>query len=67
MSDYEYENARRVCYAGGAVFIPVCEKCHRFVKRHKTIWISEHFGLSDRPNAECSKCGPTRMLFEGFF
>jgi hypothetical protein len=66
LADYSYENMRRVSYKGGAVFIPVCEKCFRFVKSRPTIRMSEINGLKDEPNADCSKCGPTKMLFEGF-
>lgn len=64
-----YENTRRVSYKadedGDAVFVPVCEKCGRFVKANETIRINAN-GLADEPNATCSKCGPTKMLFEGF-
>lgn len=65
MTDFEYESARRVCYDGGATFVPVCEKCGRFVKADTQIFEGES-GLSPEPNATCSKCGRTRMLFEGF-
>jgi ribosomal protein S26 len=61
-----YENFRRKCYEGGAQFVPVCEKCGRFVKADKTIRVNEITGLHPGPNADCSKCGRTRMLFEGF-
>jgi RNase P subunit RPR2 len=68
---YEYENMRRIVYRdydiGDAVFVPVCEKCGRFVKPDKTIQASEDTGLKDQPNATCSKCGRVEMLFEGFF
>lgn len=66
MTDYEYINARRVTYEGGAQFVPVCEKCGRFVKADETI-IENTNGLSEEPNATCSKCGRTHMLFEGFY
>ena len=61
-----YENMRRVSYEGGAQFIPVCEKCFRFVKADDEILINELSGLNDQPNATCSKCGRTKMIFEGF-
>jgi hypothetical protein len=61
-----YENVRWRSYEGGATFIPVCERCGRFVKADEEVWVSEGAGLSDRPNATCSKCGRTRMLFVGF-
>jgi len=63
---FEYEGMRRVQYEDGATFVPVCSKCSRFVKADKEIWFNEITGLKDVPNAECSKCGPTKMLFEGF-
>ena len=67
MSNYSYENTRRVSYEStGATFVPVCEKCFRFVKNRPTIQFNEMTGLKDEPNADCSKCGPTKMLFEGF-
>ncbi len=58
--------SRRITYAGGAVFIPKCEKCGKYVKPDKSIKIIST-GLKDEPNATCSKCGRTKMLFEGFF
>lgn len=62
----EYEGTRRVVYNCGAVFVPVCEKCGRFVKADATIRVSDS-GLAPEPNATCKKCGRTTMLFEGFF
>lgn len=62
-----HENTRRISYDGGAVFVPVCEECGRFVKADDTVMISEDSGLKDQPNATCSKCGRTKMVFEGFF
>lgn len=64
---YSYENTRRVCYEGGAVFVPVCEKCGRFVKADKKIKVNDLSGLKDEPNATCKKCGRVKMIFEGFF
>jgi len=66
MTDFAYENGPRVGYQGGAQFVAVCETCGRFVKADATIKVSEGNGLSSGPNATCSKCGRTRMLFEGF-
>lgn len=66
MTDATYENTRRVSYEGGAVFVPVCETCGRFVKADTTIRVHDWHGLSKDPNATCKKCGRTRMLFEGF-
>jgi len=69
--DYSYEGARRISYGAtedsyGAVFIPVCEKCGRFVKADAEIKVNESEGLADEPNATCKKCGRVKMLFEGF-
>ena len=53
---------------GTACFVRVCEKCGRFVKANDSIRVNLfEGGLIDEPNAICSKCGPTKMLFEGFF
>ena len=62
----EYESMRRVCYKGGASFVPVCHSCGRFVKADPTIKVNEITGLSKETNALCSKCGRTQMLFGGF-
>lgn len=67
---YEYENIKRISYetdGGIAVFIPVCEKCGRFVTADKLIYANESKGLKDYHSATCSKCARTKMLFEGFF
>lgn len=66
--DFEYQGTRRVQYEGGALFVPVCEKCGCFVKADSTVRVSEGLGLDEKsPNATCSRCGRTRMLFEGFY
>lgn len=66
MTEATYENTRRVCYEGGAQFVPVCETCGRFVKADAVVYSNEVVGLKDEPNATCKKCGRTKMLFEGF-
>ena len=69
---YEYENMSRIAYGsqddeyGQAIFIPVCQTCGRFVKADKEIKL-QGGTLADQPNADCKKCGRTKMLFEGFF
>jgi len=68
----EYVNLRRINYdcgdaIGVASFVPVCEKCHRFVRYNPQIRVNEMTGLSKEPNAICKHCGPTHMPFEGFF
>lgn len=65
---HEYEKVRRLVYGDGATYVPVCEKCFRFVKANKKIKLRELDGQpKDEPNAKCKKCGPTKMLFEGFY
>jgi hypothetical protein len=60
----EYENTRRLVYGDedNATFIPVCEKCGRFVKADEIVFINDR----KKDNATCSKCGRTKMLFEGY-
>lgn len=64
-SDNTYENFRRVVYGDNATFVPVCEKCGRFVKPDKTIRFEGDNGPVGN-TATCAKCGRTEMLFEGF-
>lgn len=60
---YEYEKVRRLEYGEeGASFIPVCDKCHRFVKADESIFAYDR----EKTNATCSKCGRTKMIFEGY-
>lgn len=71
MNDFEYQNARRICYGdddeyGKAQFVPVCSKCGRFVKADATITFGE-YTIAPGPNATCKRCGRINMLFEGFF
>lgn len=61
-----HEGTRRVQYIGGAIFVPVCPKCGRFVKHDLTIYTNGLGELVEETNATCSKCGRVSMLFEGF-
>lgn len=63
---FEYVGVRRVAYEGGAIFVPVCPNCGRFVKADASVMINDWSGLAKRPNATCSKCGRVEMIFEGF-
>jgi len=62
----EFEGERRIVYGekddedGQLVFVPRCEKCMRFAKPDATV------KGPDGPNATCTKCGRTNMLFEGY-
>ncbi len=63
---HEYFNERRVCYDGGAQFIPRCH-CGRFVKADSIIIKNGLGELADKPNATCELHGRVKMIFEGFF
>ena len=65
MMSCEHEDTRRVVYEGGAVFVPVCMTCHRYVKADESVRTGDA-GLHPEPNATCSKCGRIYMHFEGF-
>lgn len=68
MSDYEYEGVGRLVYGDeGATFIPVCEKCGRFVKADGTVSFNGFGDYKKAPNATCKKCGRIEMIFEGFY
>jgi hypothetical protein len=62
MSDSE----RMISYEGGAVFVPKCPKCGRYVKADPTVMCSEDAGLKRQPNGTCSQCGRVEMPFCGF-
>jgi hypothetical protein len=63
---YDYEGTRRICYGDdNAQFVPVCPKCGRFVKAPLGICF-DGLGQPEKPNAECKKCGPISMPFEGY-
>ena len=65
--DCTYEGVRRVCYGDdGATFVPVCVKCGRFVKADKTMVFQGPNRQPVEPNATCSRCGRTAMLWEGY-
>jgi len=68
MDDPEFVNEEYLQYGDdGATFVRHCETCCRFVKANNPIkfkWLDG--SLVDEPNAICSKCGPTKMIFLGF-
>jgi len=49
LTDFTYENTRRIQYQGGATFVTVCVGCGRFVKADAVVYSNE-FGLSPKPN-----------------
>lgn len=64
---HEYERVRRVTYGDdGPTFVPVCERCGRFVRADREIVVNEIMGNVVEPNATCARCGRTYMLFEGY-
>ncbi len=72
-ADFEWPATRRVIYGGkrdggpgdGAMFVPACEKCGRYVTPRKEVTFDSN-GQPVGPTADCSKCGPTTMPFEGY-
>lgn len=67
-SDNNWEGIRRVSYGVGddeIYFVPVCEKCGRFVKARATVRRDQD-GPTLGPTADCKKCGPTTMPFDGY-
>lgn len=64
---YDYENMRMVVYGKeSAAFYPVCEKCGRFVKADAEVVVNGFGELKDLPNATCTRCARTKMIFEGY-
>lgn len=60
--DFQYPEIPRYIYPlgdgkGDAYFLPVCQKCGRYVKMDDHIFWNEINGLKDQPNAKCKKCG----------
>jgi hypothetical protein len=61
-----YEGMRCIQYGDeGATFVPVCEKCGKFVKPDPMITFT-YDGPPLEPNGTCKKCGRVAMLFEGY-
>lgn len=67
MSDFNYEGIPRKCYGeDGALFVPVCPTCGRFVKADDSVRINGLGEVSKEPNATCKKHGRVCMPFEGY-
>ena len=64
---FEYENEKRIVYGDGAMFLRRCAKCSRFVKAPDTMRFNGLGEYVQQDNAACSKCGPTHLIFEGFY
>ncbi len=66
--EFEYRDTRRVVYGDtGATFVPVCQKCGRYVVADPTIKVYGDGSVhEDEANAECSKDGRVSMIFEGY-
>lgn len=74
LGEWAYPDTPRVSYdfgadIGKAIFVPVCERCARFIKAPDPLVTSAKNlqAMAPEPFATCSKCGPTTMPFEGFF
>ncbi len=65
---HEFEGERRVVFDGSGegdmYFTRRCPKCWRFVKPHAKLVTKG--GQPHGPNADCKKCGPVEMPFEGY-
>ena len=63
----QYQETSRITYGSeGAMFIPVCSKCSRFVKANPEVTFDWRGQPVDMPNAKCSKCGETQMIWDGY-
>ena len=61
----EYENIKRVSYGEGTSFIPVCQKCGRFVKAPEEASFNADNEIIE-PEVNCKQCGKSKMIFEGY-
>lgn len=66
INDAQFENEARISYGDGMWFVRRCEQCGSFVKKPESV-LANDYGLSPEPHTECWRCGPTRMIFEGYF
>ena len=68
MSEFEFIEDRRIQYGEeGATFIPRCERCKRYVRAPESVKFNGLGYLVEESNIDCSKCGKTKMIFEGYF
>lgn len=64
---YEFAEEKRIIYGDGAMFIKRCKKCCRFVKAPENMMFNGFGEYVEEENTVCSKCGPTSLIFEGFY
>lgn len=64
---YDFPEERRLVYGDGAMFLRRCKKCCRFVKAPDTMRFNGLGNYVEEENTICSKCGPTSLIFEGFY
>jgi len=64
---YEFENEKRTIYGDGAMFVCRCKKCCRFVKTPESMTFNGLGNYVEIGNTVCSRCGPTSLIFEGFY
>jgi len=65
--DYEFVNEPYIVYDDGMTFIRRCKKCYRFVKAPDTMQCNGSGDYIETKNTVCSKCGPTSLIFVGWF
>ena len=63
----EFIEEKRIIYGDGATFIRRCARCCRFVKAPESMNFNGLEEYVEEDNAVCSKCGPTHLIFEGFY
>ena len=64
---YEFLEEKRLTYGGGAMFLRRCKKCCRFVKAPENMVFNGLGEYVEKENTVCAKCGPTSLIFEGYY
>ena len=67
MCEFAFTKEKRIIYGDGAVFLKRCKKCCRFVKAPESMVFNRAGNYIETDNTVCSKCGPTSVIFEGFY
>lgn len=64
---YEFAKEKRIIYGDGGMFLRRCKKCCRFVKAPESMIFNGFGNYVETENTVCFKCGPTSLIFEGFY
>lgn len=64
---YDFAEEKRIIYGDGAMFLRRCKKCCRFVKAPESMVFNGLGNYIEEKNVDCSKCGKTSLVFEGFY